>query len=115
MSNFPTPPPEFRYAMVGQKVVSIERDREGLGVQLTNGWNIGIWAEFQLRKASSGEPVSLESMEGAVLQHFVGDCDVEILSFDTDLELRIDLRSNQDSPAEAMILNGPNRLTVVWE
>lgn len=109
--------PSFRFDMIGKEVLRVERDTEGVGVQLDGGWNIAVWAPCSVLCDSMkiGPTPDIDSLVGAKLKTFAGNSDSEKLVFDNGCVLQVDLKASAGSTAESMAVYGPNKLIVVWE
>lgn len=102
--------PEFRFAMIGKKVLNFDQDIDSLNIQLEGGWSIVVWGKFFIRNCDKG------AMAGRVfLTTFVGDGETERLLFDDGSEITVDLGANAKSNRESMAVYGPNNMIVVWE
>lgn len=105
--------PSFRFDLIGKKVLRVERDAEGVGVQLDGGWNIAVWAPCIVLCDSMIADIS--SLIGTKLKTFSGNSESEKLVFDNGCVLQVNLKDNAGSTAESMAVYGPNKLIVVWE
>lgn len=109
--------PNFRLELIGKRVLRAERDSDGVGLQLSDGWNIAIWNACTLAcplKNSSGKN-ELDQLVGASLLTFAGDSQLEKLTFSNGCVIDVDLRAESGSTAESMAVYGPNNVIVVWE
>ena len=105
----------FRTAILGQVVVDVVRDEDGLGIRLAAGWDISVWSACSLH--ARGEEIDLRRVSeiiGASLVEFVRDRNHERLVFSRGHEVIVDLDARSASQPEAMMVRGPNSLIVVW-
>lgn len=107
--------PLFRTAILGQPVVDVERDEDGLGIRLAEGWDISVWSACSLHE--QGVEIDLQRVSeiiGASLVEFVREYNHERLVFSQGHEVIVDLDARSPSQPEAMMVQGPNSLIVVW-
>jgi len=107
----------FRLELVGKKVLRVERDGEGMGLQFSEDWNLAIWARSRLITPDGDEwsAGDVSILVGTRLHTFAGDAAFERLTFENGCEFVVDLRAAPGSVAESMALYGPDSTTVIWE
>lgn len=105
----------FRAEIVSKDVTDILFDEDGLGISLANGWNISAWSAVTLYL--HGEKIDLcriSELIGASLMEFIGDDARERLVFSNGFEVIVELDARKSSQPEAMMVQGPENLIVVW-
>jgi hypothetical protein len=105
--------PAFRIAMIGQVVLHAGRDAEGLGLQMSGGWSVAVWAHVRVVDACA-RAVGLHAIVGRRLTGFAGDAASETLIFDNGCELRIRLGAKPRS-ATSMVVDAPDHSTIIWD
>jgi len=113
----PTMSRNFRLELVGKKVLRVERDGEGMGLQFSEDWNLAIWARSRLITPDGDEwPAGdVSILVGTRLHTFAGDDAFERLTFENGCAIVVDLRAAPGSVAESMALYCPDSTTVIWE
>jgi hypothetical protein len=105
--------PAFRIDLIGKVVLHAGRDAEGLGLQMSGGWSVAVWAHAQVVDARA-RVVGLHALVGRRLTGFAGDAASETLTFDNGCELRIRLGANARSTS-SMVVDAPDHSTIIWD
>lgn len=110
-----TPVGLFRQRIVGEKVTAVSADESGVGLSLGRDWRVTIWSRSVI---VSSDPTIITPATTNLLQRtllaFLGNEVEETLSFSGGLSLVVYLEDRPDEQPEAMLLQGPNTLIVVW-
>lgn len=105
----------FRAEIVGKDVTGVLLDEEGLGISLSQGWDISIWSAITLYLHEERVDLRrISELTGASLMEFVGDDAQERLVFSNGFKVMVELNARKPYQLEAMMVRGPKDLIVVW-
>lgn len=103
--------------LIGRRVLKVVSRPKSIYLSFEGDFHLVIWGPARL--SAEGEPLGLESIDsltGRVLMEFVGDGSEERMIFagHPQFHLVVTVDVAQCTGPEAMMLTGPDHLTVVW-
>ena len=105
----------FRELLVGETVVAVETDSEGLGIAFTDDWSLSVWNDILLTHFGEALDVGHASdLVGQQVESFKAGPDQETLIFSSGFVLVVALSKRTPDQVEVMMLRGPEQLIVVW-
>lgn len=105
----------FRELLVGEAVIAVETDSEGLGLAFTNDWSLSIWSDILLTRFGEAIDAGHTSLlVGQKVESLKPNPGRETLILSSGFALVVDLSKRGPDQVEMMMLRGPEQLIVVW-